>query len=245
MKDKLSKIENALIYIGYAGGTILLLENMAKIVSTGSTVGSRIMLFAFIFWLFTFLSRTFVFERHNFKMKLAQKIRLELMYFVFSHTFVIMFVSTMLKYTPLFYTQSIEISNYSGIVNYITREFVFFFIVNALSFAFFMWFLLFSSKVIYMATLQNKNFYNGDTKKMSFMQSAVFALMLTLSLCVLNIPVVWISLDNINKASGAFLKGHFAWLVDYVLGSPIVYYAYASIKGSELVERFSLLRKVV
>jgi hypothetical protein len=246
VKSLLTKIQNILIYIGYAAGMILLLENMAKILRTGTETGIRILLFATFFWFMSLLSRKFVFDNHLQKMTFSQKIRLELMYYVFSHTFVMVFVTSILKYTPVgyHYTNS-PLPQYSYLLNYLSNQFIFLVLVHFTSVCLFIWFLMTSSNLIYKYAIQREAHVPGNRGRLHFIQSAVFAIMLTISLGLLNIPIVWQSVNILNASASKYLSLNFQWVVDYVIGSPIVYYAYTSMRGSELVEHFSLYRKIV
>ena len=246
VKALVTKIENILIYIGYAVGVILLLENMSKIIKTGSDTGIRIFLYATFFWFMSFLSRKFVFDNHLSKMRFTQKVRLELMYYVFCHTFVMVFVTSILKYTPMGYRyiQS-PLQTYSNVLNYFSHEFIFLLLVHFIGLAAFLWFLVTSSNLIYKYAIQKETHVPDNRKRLHFVQSAVFAFMLAATLGLLNIPVVGRAVDSINSGVSLYLKANFQWVVDYIIGSPIFYYAYTSVKGSELVEHFSLYRKIV
>ncbi|NMB69889.1 hypothetical protein GYA27_01655 [candidate division WWE3 bacterium] len=102
-----------------------------------------------------------------------------------------------------------------------------------------------SSNLIYKFALQRENSDPRDHGKLRFIQSAVFAVMLAMSLGLLNVPVVWQAVNSLNQEASLYLKNNFQWVVDYIIGSPILYYAYTSLRGSELVEHFSLYRKIV
>jgi len=246
VKSLMNRIQNILIYIGYAAGMILLLENMAKILRTGSETGIRILLFATFFWFMSLLSRKFVFDNHVNKMNLSQKLRLELMYYVFSHTFVLVFVTSILKYTPVGYVYvNSPLPQYSYVLNYFSNQVIFLILVNFVSVCMFIWFLMTSSNLIYKYAIQKEAYVPDNRGRLHFVQSAVFAVMLAISLGLLNIPIVWQSVNAINNNASNYLRLNFQWVVDYIIGSPIVYYAYTSMRGSELVEHFSLYRKIV
>lgn len=242
----MTKIQNILIYIGYAAGMLLLLENMAKIIRTGSETGIRILLFSTFFWFMSFLSRKFVFDNHLHKMTFSQKLRLELMYYVFSHTFVLVFVTSILKYTPVGYHYiNSPLQSYSNVLNYLTNQVIFLVLVHFISLFVYIWFLMTSSNLIYKYAIQREAYVPGNRKRLQFIQSVIFAIMLTISLGLLNVPIVWKSVNAINVSASDYLRINFQWLVDYLIGSPIVYYAYTSMRGSDLVEHFSLYRKIV
>ena len=235
-----------MIYIGYAAGMLLLLENMAKIIKTNTPTGVNILLFSTFFWFISFLSRKFVFDNHVYRMNFSQKARLELMYYVFCHTFVLLFVTSIMKYTPLGSRPvSSPLQGYSFFLNYLSNEVIFTFLINFIGAALFIWLLIISSNAVYRTVLPRDQFYNGNLKRMQFIQSVIFAIMLAMSLGVLNMPVVWDAVNAVSRNSSLYLKYNFRWVVDYLVGSPVIYYAYTSLKGSALVEEFSLYRKIV
>lgn len=248
MKAMTVKIENALIYLGYAAGVILLLENMAKILTNSSEVGIRILVFSVFLWLASLISRKLVFRTGISILKTVQKLRLEFMYFVFCHTFTLLFVSTIMRYTPtgtgLGYYAPTAYEDYSWLMNFFTRDLMFFALINILGFMIFITLMLFSSKFFYKLLLQGTS-VNTSYTHAQILRGLSFAIILIVAFGIINIPFVWNFLGVVNGKFGVYMKEHYQWLVDYVVGSPAFYYAFASFKGSELVEKFSLYRKVV
>ncbi len=246
MKNFLTKIENTLIYIGYGAGMILLLENMAKIIQVGTDIGTKILLFSTFLWFMSFLSRKLVFGNSTRHMEVHEKLRLEFMYYVFCHTFVLLFVTSVLRYTPYFYQDTITpFESYSHFLNYLSSEVVFLVLINIVGACTYIWGLMFFSRSLYRLVLKDNNYYGGDLRKMQTSQSLIFASMLVISLIVLNVPSVWLAVKTINGDASLYLRSNFRWVTDYLMASPIVYYAYSSFHGSPLVEQFSLYRKII
>ena len=156
------------------------------------------------------------------------------------------FVTTILKYTPLGYRYiPYPLQTYSDVLNYFSNGAIFLILVHFVSMFVFIWFLMTSSNLIYKFAIQKESVGPNDHGRLRFIQSAVFAVMLAMSLGLLNVPEVLQAVNSLNDGASTYLKSNFQWVVDYIIGSPIVYYAYTSLRGSELVEHFSLYRKIV
>ncbi|OGC78047.1 hypothetical protein A2619_03135 [candidate division WWE3 bacterium RIFOXYD1_FULL_39_9] len=253
MQKTVHMMENGLVYIGYALGLVLLFENIIKIFSDAgqNVIGIKILLFSLILWAISYVSRKFVFGRNHSINNLSPfgKFKLEILYFLFCHTFTVLFISTMLRYTPVTFVKTQqELNNYqtySGLLSYITKDFAFLLAVNAFLVFMFITFLLFASKFFYMFTLGKYKYFGGDIKKMSNLRVMTLALLIVFSLAAINTPFISGTVYTLHFQLNAFLKDNFQWLADYIFGSPIFYYVYASFKGSTLAEEFSAYRKFI
>lgn len=241
-------IEHVLIFIGFAAGLILLLESIASNLKNPDQTGLRIFLFSVFLWFVSFLSRKYIFKTIR-EIVLWQKMKIELVYFLFCYTFTNLFVTTILTYTPLSYSvgyyESREYSTYSGLLNYLTKDFAFLFLINVLFVVLFFGFLIGVSKYLYKFTLDSSNYVSGDVNKMSILRVLSIAFVVILAFAVMQVPMVSNVVSGLNSVVNEYLRANFQWAIDYVFGSPVVYYAYVSFKGSELVEEFSLYNRLL
>lgn len=245
--DLIALIENSLIFIGYVVGILLLLENMANIINEGSKVGIRIFLFSIFLWFISIISRKLVFYKTNGQ-KLFEKMKIEIIYFLFCHTFTTLFVSTVLRHTPasIFSGEQVkQFTDYSGFMSNFTQNIAFVFVVNAFFVITIMFALLMLTEVIYKSVAGSTGHYVGGRTRATTSKILSFGIMIVFSLGIMHIPIINTAYDVMTLKLNMFLKDNFQWLMDYLIGSPLVYYVYASFKGSELAENFSLYRKFI
>ena len=244
-KDINLLLENGLVYIGYVVGIILLLENIANIINNGSQVGVRIFLFTAFLWFISLISRKLVFGK-RYGSKIFEKMKIEIVYFLFCHTFTTLFVSTILKYTPVTLFSAYETKQFvtsSPLMTNVTTNLAFVFVINAFFVVSLMFALLMLTEVIYKSMASTSGRYVGGSTRAATSKILSFGVMIVLTLGILQIPFISGAYDSLTLKLNLFLKDNFQWLFDYLIGSPLVYYVYASFRGSKLAEEFSLYRK--
>jgi hypothetical protein len=105
--------------------------------------------------------------------------------------------------------------------------------------------LLFASKFFYTLVLGKYGYFSGDLSKMTTLRIMTLALLIVFSLVMLQVPFFSKILTSMHTDLNTYLRTHFQWLADYIFGSPLFYYVYASFKGSDLAEKFSTYRKFI
>ena len=253
MQKTVQMIENGLVYIGYGLGLVLLFENIANVYTNNGDkiIGIKIIVFSFVLWFVSYLSRKFVFGKNHVINSLTsfKKLKLEILYFLFCHTFTSLFVSTMLKYTPVTFVETQQELNsyqsYSVLLSYLTKDFAFLLVVNMFLIFMFISFLLFASKFFYIFALGRYGYFSGDVQKMSTLRIMTLGLLIVLTLVLMSVPFVSNTIQTLHAQMNLYLKNHFQWLADYIFGSPVFYYVYASFKGSDIAEKFSTYRRFI
>lgn len=241
------RMENALVYMGYVVGIILLFENFVKLFN-GEARGSLAILFtALLLWWGGFISRLY-FTKHWTPMKSAyssaEKFRVEVLYFLFSFTFTSVFMTTFIRYIPV-YAYNTEFERFVLIEDYINGKVIISIALNLGMLFIFILGLVALTEFLYRKFFERDRYTPKQRVTAQFGKMFLLGLLIFFSFIMVNIPVVRMSLVAFYRALNLFMVNNASWLVDYALVFPIFYYLIANFKGSVLAEKFSAYRKTI
>lgn len=243
----LYRLENALVYMGYVVGIILLFENFLKMIN-GEVRNSLVILFtALLLWWGGFISRIY-FTKSWAPIKAgydtAEKFRVETLYFLFAFTFTAVFMTTFVRYIPV-YAYSTEFERYALIQDYINGKVIISLVLNLSVLFVFLLGLVALTEYLFSKFFLTQKYGPKSGPTIQFAKLFLLGLMIFFSFIFGNIPFVKEALAVFFGALNGFFVNNMSWLVDYALVFPIFYYLVANFKGSLLAEKFSAYRKVI
>jgi hypothetical protein len=236
------KLENALIYIGYGIGILLVLEDLVKLVKGLYMEGLLALLYAGIFWFFGKLIRKAIYKRKGYDfVPLVKRLpgwrsKTEFLYFLFSYIFISVFSTTLLKFTTLTVTAQ------PMLVTLVSHDLIYTLFFHTLVFIIYISFLLLASKFLFIFFIRKTGNYAGSSASSNMPWLIIFITLVIASIAAFQTPFIASILNEIQTNAIAYLKENFQWAADMVIGAPVLYYAYASFKGPEAVESFFIPR---
>ena len=247
LRSLLIRLENALVFMGFIVGLLLIFENFSKMLQGEGALEMEMLILSFVMWMGGYLTRGFFTKRWggvDFAYDLKEKVRVELLYFLFSYTFVTLFITTFLRYVPKYYS-SLNIKDATFLTAYFNSEFLMSVFLNLFVLLVFLLGLLSFTEFLYNSFFGSAKYTAQKANAYKTGKVFLIAFMLMGSFIVMQIPFVADTLDIIHtKTLDLFVK-NLKWFFDYLLIFPIFYYLVASFKGSLLAEKFSVERKLI